>query len=514
MSNQGIEQRASWRPILNRLNLTAILALCVALVAWLQIRAAGLSGSPVLNFLMAIGAGSSASTIAFVVVALRGHAAPPAGSAQLDPVTGLMAPDTFMGKLDQKLRRPVRGAVSVMLINIDRFRAINDVHGRNGGDSILHIVAQRIAAAAGPQTFITRLSADEFALVIEHEPDGSEPRRLARLIREAVDSPLMFGRHTIQPRVAIGMATCVRCGLDANRLVQTASIALGHAKLDRRNQVRAFRPAMEADLQKKSELVAELRLAIEAGEIIPYYQPVVELATGALLGFECLARWLHAERGVIPPDIFIPLAEEHDLIDAITFGILRQACADMAEWPSELTLALNIAPQQLRDPKLTSQLCAVMATAHIDPKRFVIEITESSLIADMDGARAAIAAFKRAGFIVALDDFGTGYASLRHLRELRFDRIKIDRSFVRDIATSDNAQIIRAILSIGRGLGLPVIAEGIETPDQLRVLLQFGCACGQGYLYGRPMPADDALAIIAKPERDLLMNALGLRQAA
>jgi EAL domain-containing protein (putative c-di-GMP-specific phosphodiesterase class I) len=271
---------------------------------------------------------------------------------------------------------------------------------------------------------------------------------------------------------------------------------------------------MEADLQKKSELVAELRLAIEAGEIIPYYQPVVELATGALLGFECLARWLHAERGVIPPDIFIPLAEEHDLIDAITFGILRQACADMAEWPSELTLALNIAPQQLRDPKLTSQLCAVMATAHIDPKRFVIEITESSLIADMDGARAAIAAFKRAGFIVALDDFGTGYASLRHLRELRFDRIKIDRSFVRDIATSDNAQIIRAILSIGRGLGLPVIAEGIETPDQLRVLLQFGCACGQGYLYGRPMPADDALAIIAKPERDLLMNALGLRQAA
>jgi EAL domain-containing protein (putative c-di-GMP-specific phosphodiesterase class I) len=193
---------------------------------------------------------------------------------------------------------------------------------------------------------------------------------------------------------------------------------------------------------------------------------------------------------------------------------LYQACADMADWRPHLTLALNIAPQQLRDPKLASKLRSAMVGSGIDPKRLVIEITESSLIADMDAARTAIAAFKRTGFVVALDDFGTGYASLRHLRELRFDRIKIDRSFVRDIATSDSAQIIRAILSIGRGLGLPVTAEGIETLDQLRALLQFGCVCGQGYLYGPPMSARDALGIIARPERDFLFNALGMRQAA
>jgi diguanylate cyclase (GGDEF)-like protein len=463
---------------------------------------------------MAIGATSSASAIAFVIATLRSQNGPVPEPVQVDPVTGLMTPDRFMPMLDQKLRRPVRGAVSVMLVNLDRFRAINDVHGRNGGDTVLHIVAQRIEETAGPRATITRLSGDEFAVMIEHEPDGSEPRRLARLISDAVASPLTLGRHVIQLRVAIGMATCVRCGLDAQRLVQTASIALGEAKQDRRNPVRAFRPTMEADLQKKSKLVAELRLAIEAGEIVPYYQPVVELASGALLGFECLARWLHAERGLIEPDAFIPLAEEHDLIDAITFGILRQACTDMADWRPDLSLALNIAPQQLRDPKLAGKLCAVMVAAQIEPKRLVIEITENSLIADMDGARATIAAFKRAGFIVALDDFGTGYASLRHLRELRFDRIKIDRSFVRDIATSDSAQIIRAILSIGRGLGLPVIAEGIETTDQLRALLQFGCACGQGYLYGQPMSAHEALGLIAKPERHLLLDALGMRQAA
>ncbi|HMI18612.1 MAG TPA: bifunctional diguanylate cyclase/phosphodiesterase [Sphingomonas sp.] len=514
MSGQVIKQRARWHPVLNRLNLITALALCVAFVAWLQIRTYGPFGSHVLNFLIAIGATSSVSAIAFVIVSLRDHGAPASVPVRVDAVTGLMTPDSFMPMLDQKLREPARGAVSVMLVNLDSFRAINDVHGRNGGDTVLHLVAQRIAETAGPRAFITRLSGDEFALVIEHEPDGSEPRRLARLISDVVAAPLTVGRHTIQLRAAIGMATCVRCGLDAHRLVQTASIALGEAKLDRRNPVRAFRPTMEADLQKKSKLVAELRLAIEAGQIIPYYQPVVELATGALLGFECLARWLHPERGLIEPDVFIPLAEEHDLIDAITFGILHQACADMADWRPLLTLALNIAPQQLRDPKLAGKLRSAMVGSGVDPKRLVIEITESSLIADMDAARTTIAAFKRAGFVVALDDFGTGYASLRHLRELRFERIKIDRSFVRDIATSDSAQIIRAILSIGRGLGLPVIAEGIETTDQLHALLQFGCTGGQGYLYGQPMSAHDALGIIAKPERDLLLNALGMRQAA
>jgi diguanylate cyclase (GGDEF)-like protein len=514
VSGQVIKQGARRRPILNRLNLTTVLALCVAFVASLQIRASWPFGPHVLNFLMAVGAGSSASAIAFVIVALRSPGSLPIDPVQVDPVTGLMTPDSFMEMLDQKLRRPVRGAVSVVLVNLDHFRAINDVHGRNGGDSVLHMVARRIEETAGPRASIARLSGDEFALMIDHEPDGSEPRRLARLISDAVAAPLTLGRHTIQLRVAIGMATCVRCGLDAHRLVQTASIALSHAKLDRRNPVRVFRPMMEADLQKKSKLVAELRLAIEAGEIVPYYQPVVELATGALLGFECLARWLHPERGVIEPDVFVPLAEEHDLIDAITFGILHQACADMADWRPQLTLALNIAPQQLHDPKLASKLRSLMVGAGTDPKRLVIEITESSLIADIDAARTTIAAFKRAGFVVALDDFGTGYASLRHLRELRFDRIKIDRSFVRDIAASDNAQIIRAILSIGRGLGLPVIAEGIETTDQLHALLQFGCTCGQGYLYGAPMSAHDALDIIAKPERDFLFNALGMRLAA
>ena len=272
------------------------------------------------------------------------------------------------------------------------------------------------------------------------------------------------------------------------------------AKQAGRGTSRFFEAAMDFELREKSALRLELRQAIAAGQIVPYYQPLVDLSKGSICGFEVLARWQHPSRGLLAPDRFIPLAEDMRLIGALCASVLRQACTEFARLPATYRLAVNLSPVQLRDGEVSGQIAAVLAETGFAPHRLEVEVTESALVDDMPTARKTLGALRALGVTVALDDFGTGYSSLFHLRELRFDKIKIDKSFVISIESEpERLRYLHAMIGLGRTLKLEVTAEGIETMDTLGELLRTGCAFGQGYLFGKPMPAEALPVLIASP---------------
>ncbi|ARS29284.1 EAL domain-containing protein [Sphingomonas sp. KC8] len=260
-------------------------------------------------------------------------------------------------------------------------------------------------------------------------------------------------------------------------------------------------PAPDYEPHDRAQLEADLRRGISEDEIVPYYQPILALGTNELVGFESLARWRHPHRGIIDPDIFIPIAEDTGAINDLCFALLRQACGDIRRWPPHLTLSINVSPLQICDSELSLRLLQILYANGLAPGRLIVEITESALIANVAAARRTITSLRNAGIKVALDDFGTGYSSLHHLRELQFDRLKIDRSFTQALGTSAGDTIMRAIVDLGGGLGMPITAEGIETAEQAGTMDQLGCAYGQGFMYGRPMPAADALVHIAQAEQ-------------
>jgi EAL domain-containing protein (putative c-di-GMP-specific phosphodiesterase class I) len=247
---------------------------------------------------------------------------------------------------------------------------------------------------------------------------------------------------------------------------------------------------MDEELKARVSLECSLRAAIANGEIRPHYQPLVSLPDRKLLGFEVLARWYHPERGVIAPDVFIPIAEDTGLIAELSYNLLRQACRDARDWPNHLGLAINISPSQFKDRLLAARILAILAEAGFSPHRLEVEITETALTGDLDVARETLSILQDSGVSVALDDFGTGYSSLYHLREMKFDKIKIDRSFVQSLkGDEESAKIVSAILGLGRSLGISTTAEGIECSDNSAWLAAQGCSTGQGYLFGQPVPA-------------------------
>ena len=349
-----------------------------------------------------------------------------------DPLTGLPNRRQFDAALQAAIAAPPRAGAShaVLALDLNGFKKINDVHGHGTGDAVLSEVAGLLRLAVREGDLVARLGGDEFAVLARQLASPEAATSIARRIIEAMEQPLLtaFGEHRVG--AAIGIALSPQDGSTAEELMRKADIALYRAKSEGGSALRFFEAEMDAQVQERDSLERELRAAIGTPMLRPYYQPQIDLKSGKIMGFEALARWTHLTLGEIPPDRFIPIADDCGLIGPLTDDLLHRACVDAMTWPKETLLSFNISPVQLRDTGLGLRLLAILGETGLAPQRLEIELTESALVRDMDGAREILGSIRDAGVKIALDDFGTGYSSLYHLRNFKLDKIKIDRSFV------------------------------------------------------------------------------------
>ena len=395
-----------------------------------------------------------------------------------------------------------------IMLDLDRFKQVNDANGHAAGDCLLGEAASRIREALPPLALLARLGGDEFAVILPYAPARADQvERLAELLIAKVAQPVRFGEFDLETTISAGIShTEPGQPADIQTQLHMADIAMYHAKRNGRNRYAWFDPNMESEQRFRSEIAAGVRRGIPLGEFVPYYEKQIDLETGTIAGFEMLARWNSPKLGMVNPEIFIPVAEEIGVIAELSECLIRQALQDAKNWDPKLTLSVNISPVQLRDPWFAQKLLKILLEANFPPSRLEIEVTESCLHENIGLVRSLITSLKNQGITVSLDDFGTGYSSLSQLRTLPFDRIKIDRSFVMSLLEDkDSATIIQSIISLGEGLGLPITAEGIESEAVLAELRRFGKFKGQGYLYGFPEPADRTEAELA--QLDLLLEA-------
>jgi diguanylate cyclase (GGDEF)-like protein len=428
--------------------------------------------------------------------------------ASRDPLTGFLNRRSLAEEGAAMFVRAQRRrkAMALIMLDLDHFKTINDMHGHAVGDALLRAVATEIAHAMPPIALTARLGGDEFSCGFLFDP--AEPSTIERIAERLVS-------RMAQPFEAEGLRLHISCSLGIARsdfdcasmdaLMRSADIAMYQAKKAGRNRFAWFDQSMERELQVRNELESGLRLAIPRQEVVPYFEQQIDLSTGRLHGFEVLARWEHPTRGLISPELFIPIAEETGMISELSLSIMRQSFIAARDWDPSLSLSINISPWQLRDAWLAQKIIKVLTETGFPASRLEVEITESSLFDNLALAQSIVGSLKNQGVHLALDDFGTGYSSLAHLRALPFDRIKIDKSFVMSLNESaDSAAIVNAIISLGESLNLPITAEGVEDAsieERLRVL---GCAKAQGWLYGRPLSVSAVRRLLA--ERRLLQH--------
>jgi diguanylate cyclase (GGDEF)-like protein len=424
--------------------------------------------------------------------------------ARRDALTGLPNHRFFIEMLGEVLRTTTDDKRSaVLMLDLNGFKSINDAYGHVIGDRTLIEFAERISAIMRAGAVLIRVGGDEFAVIVPNIKSLDEPTALARRIVSAVAKPFLIGQISPSVGVGIGIAIAPSDGMDPEILVQRADRAVYRAKAEGPSGIRFFEPDMDAHIERRVAIETELRAAVAAKTIVSYYQPVVAFEGRRVVGFEALARWKNDKFGWVPPDVFITVAEEIGIIRELSDQLLRQACLDARTWPSELTLAFNISAVQLRDPTIGLRLLAILAETGFSPRRLELEITETALVDNMKMAQAVTGQLRQAGVRIALDDFGTGYATLSQLLSLKFDRIKIDRSFI-DRLGKDKASttIVRAVLGLAHGFELKTTAEGIENDEQLASLRADGCLEGQGYLFGKAMPANEVINVLAKQGPD------------
>ena len=416
--------------------------------------------------------------------------------ARHDALTGLANRRTLIAHLDEQIRFAAPGTeLSVLMFDLNRFKPVNDTYGHGGGDAMLRTIADRLALLVGDAGLVARMGGDEFACLLAHPPDASLPAEIADAILAAVARPVQLRGGLAEVSASVGLVTCPSGASSAEAMLRDADFAMYRAKRAGRSTWCLFAPEMEAEMRERAQLELDMHAGIHRGEFVPWFQPIVTLTGGEVIGFEALARWRHPTRGLIAPDVFIPIAEEAGMIQDLGFAVLRRACTEARMWPQHLTLSVNISPLQLNDAWLPQRILQVLCTTGFPAGRLIVEIAENRLVQDIEAARAILLSLKSAGIQIALDDFGTGYASLKHLRELQFNRIKIDRAFVQNMRADDNGKIVRAILSLSEGLGLPVTAEGVESGESAELLAGLGCEYGQGFLYSRPVEAEAALGM-------------------
>jgi diguanylate cyclase (GGDEF)-like protein len=420
--------------------------------------------------------------------------------ARHDPLTGLPNRRFFAEKLEECLRNVSETQrVAILMLDLDGFKTVNDTHGHAVGDRALCEFSDRVSNILPPDAVLARIGGDEFGLIIPIINSLDEPATLARRIAATVAEPFTIENVAAEFGVGVGIAIAPNDGTDPDELLKHADRALYRAKGAGRSSVRFFEPEMDAHVERRIQIERELRKAIASNGVVPHYQPLVSLDGNSIIGFEALARWDSEDLGSIPPGIFIPIAEETGLINALGDQLLRRACLDANAWPGDLILAFNVSPIQLRDPTLGLRILSILGQTGFNPRRLEIEITESGLVENVGVAQTVIDGLRQAGVRIALDDFGTGYATLTQLLSFHLDKIKIDRSFVSRLDESEDSQVIvRAILGLAKGFGLTTTAEGIEDAEQLARLKESGCVEGQGYLFGKAVPAAEIPALLKR----------------
>ncbi|WP_207459278.1 EAL domain-containing protein [Azospirillum sp. SYSU D00513] len=420
--------------------------------------------------------------------------------AHHDPLTGLPNRTQFHDNLERELARlGANGQIAVLFLDLDRFKTVNDTLGHAVGDALLKEVARRIADCIRSTDSFARLGGDEFAILLA-PTRPEDTAALANRVIQALDAPFHIDGVKIAVGTSVGIAFAPDHGRSSTQLLKRADTALYRAKAEGRNIHRVFEEGMEAQSESRRELEFDLRTAVIERQFLLHYQPIVDLRTLRILGFEALVRWNHPRRGMVSPAEFIPLAEESGLIVPIGAWVLREACLEAARWPSALKLSVNISPVQVASATITDDVSEALRQSGLGACRLELEITESAIFGDADHALAALGRLRELGVRISMDDFGTGYSSLSYLHKYPFGKIKVDRSFVSGLSLDGRyLSIIRAVINIGRSLNMTITAEGVETREQLELLRAEGCDEAQGFLFGRPMPADRIAAMLDSP---------------
>lgn len=419
--------------------------------------------------------------------------------ASSDLLTGLANRAALHDAMATALARAARDdhRLAVLMIDLDRFKPVNDRHGHMVGDLVLKEVAHRLRRCLRGGELRARYGGDEFVVVIEEKNDPKVAQTAASRIVQAIGEPMLIGSQSLSVGATVGIARYPDDAGCEDELLRRADSALYRAKVRNRGSVCFYDSSLDHEVAERALLEQAMREGIARGEFVPYYQPIVHLASRNVQSLELLCRWNHPQRGLLAPAQFIALAEDSGLIGLMMLSILRQACVDLPRFPAHWRLSVNVAPQQILDVTLVPQLLALLSEHNVPPQRLDVELTETALVSDTVRARQVMQAIKDAGITVTLDDFGTGYSSLCYLAEMPFDRIKIDRSFVRTLhERQESAKIVDAVIGLSRSLGVQTVAEGVETERDALALLQLGCGLAQGYLFGRPVPADEVMRAV------------------
>jgi len=414
--------------------------------------------------------------------------------AHHDSLTDLANRVLLNQRIEQALGRRIHREemLAVHHLDLDQFKAVNDTFGHPAGDKLLKMVADRLRGLVRETDTVARMGGDEFVIVQAPITDPADATCLAQRTIRLMSEPFDIAGHQAVIGASIGIAVGPGDGLRPDKLLRNADLALYRAKSDGRGTFRFFEPAMDLQMQTRRIMERDLRKALPAGQFELHYQPVVNLASNEISGFEALIRWNHPEKGLVTPATFIPLAEEIGFIVPIGEWVIRQACATAAQWPADLRVAVNISAVQFRSPGLMQVIVGALAASGLHPTRLEIEITETVLLQNKETTLAFLHQLRALGIRIAMDDFGTGYSSLTYLQCFPFDKIKIDRSFVKDITeNAGSLNIVRAVAALAKGMGMTTTAEGVETSEQLDKITSEGCTEMQGYLFSRPLPAQE-----------------------
>jgi diguanylate cyclase (GGDEF)-like protein len=420
--------------------------------------------------------------------------------AHHDGLTNLPNRDYYQERLREALERGRSGnkRVAVMCIDLDLFKNVNDSFGHPMGDRLLKLVAERLREVVRDDNVAARLGGDEFAIVLAADVSPNEASAFAERLIDALSAPYNIDGLEVVVGASVGIALSPGDGTTSEELMRNADMALYRAKSEGGGVHHFFEPEMDQQAQKRRDMERDLRAAFSNGEFELYYQPLVDIAADRISGFESLLRWRHPQKGMVSPAEFIPVAEDIGLIVALGEWVLREACSEAIKWPADVKVAVNLSPVQFRSRNLVQAVISALAHSGLPARRLELEITESVFLAETEANLAILHQLRELGVSISMDDFGTGYSSLSYLRSFPFDKIKIDRSFVKDLARrSDCLAIVRAISGLGRSLRITTTAEGVETTDQLDWLRAEGCNEVQGFLFSAARPAGEIAALLS-----------------
>jgi diguanylate cyclase (GGDEF)-like protein len=422
--------------------------------------------------------------------------------ARHDALTDLPNRVLLRERLEHELKRVRRGEIVAMLcLDLDHFKSVNDTLGHPIGDELLKLVADRLRGCTREPDTIARLGGDEFAIIMTQLRQPSDAAVLARRIRASISKPYHVDGHQIVSDISIGISIAPIDGAEPDQLLKNADMALYGAKADGRGTYRFFEAEMDKRMKERRDLEMDLRQALANGEFELHYQPLVNLQTNEITAFEALLRWHHPTKGLISPADFVPIAEETGLIVSIGEWVLRTACKETANWPDHVKVAVNLSPAQLKAKNLVALVKDALADCGMPPERLQLEITETMLMQNTFATLAMLHELRKLGVQIAMDDFGTGYSSLSYLRSFPFDKIKIDRSFIKDLTDSAEPRaIVHAVAGLAKCLNMISTAEGVETQQQLDTLQAAGCTEMQGYLFSRAKPADQIMQLFFQPQ--------------